>query len=115
MKAAGGNCVTYNIIYLILCKKCKKCYVGRSIKWLRTRINEHRDNFGKLLKPGYKVDPMDDEFSLGIHLMEHRCKTKTDFDENFTVSIISRCSPRDLTYIENKFIHTFNTQWTKCI
>ena len=38
VKAAGGNCVTYNIIYLILCKKCKKFYVGRSIKWLRTRI-----------------------------------------------------------------------------
>ena len=52
---------------------------------------------------------MDDEFSLGIHLMEHGCKTKTDFDENFTVSIISRCSPRDLAYIENKFIHTLNT------
>ena len=109
VKASGGNCITYNIIYLIVCKKCNKCYVGRSIKWLRTRINEHRDNFYKILKPGFKLDPLDDDYSLGLHLIEHGLKNRNDFDENFTVSIISRCSPKNLSYQENKFIHTLDT------
>ena len=85
------------------------CYVGRSIKWLRTRISEHRENFYKLLKPGFKLDPLDDDFSLGLHLIEHGLKNRNDFDENFTVSIISRCSPKNLSYQENKFIHTLDT------
>ena len=109
VKSAGGNCMTYNIIYLIICKLCPNCYVGRTIHWLRTRINEHREKYGKLLKPGFKIDPLDDEFSLGLHLLEHGCKNRDDFDKHFSVTIISKCSPRDLEYQENKFIHFLNT------
>ena len=61
------------------------------------------------MKPGFKIDPLDDEFSLGLHLLEHGCKDRTDFDKNFSVAIISRCSPRDLEYQEHKFIHCLNT------
>ena len=109
VKAAGGNCMTYNIVYLIICKLCPNCYVGRTIHWLRTRMNEHRDKFSKLLKPGFKIDPLDDDFSLGLHLLEHGLRDKDDFDKNFSVVIISRCSPRDLEYQEHKFIHFLDT------
>ena len=36
------NCNSENVIYLIICKKCKKQYVGSCITRLRTRFNDYR-------------------------------------------------------------------------
>ena len=72
-------------------------------------MNEHRHNYYKMLKPGHKIDPLDDNFSLGFHLIEHGFNTRRDFNDNYRVSIISNCSPKVLEYQENKFIHILNT------
>ena len=42
VKAGGGSCASYNIVYLVVCSICWKHYVGRSTCCLRTRIGEHR-------------------------------------------------------------------------
>lgn len=109
VRTAPGTCTTYNIVYLVICKCCNMCYVGRTTRWLRSRMNEHRQNFYSILKPGTKIDPLDDNFSLGVHLTEHGFTSRTDFNENYRVCILSNCSPKVLEYQENKYIHILNT------
>ena len=69
VNAVGGCCKSYNIIYLFVCKLCKKHYVGRSTRPLRTRVGEHRRNFYKMCgKPDFTYDNESDEFALGHHI-----------------------------------------------
>ena len=35
------TCETTNVIYLIECEKCEKCYIGESERSLKERISEH--------------------------------------------------------------------------
>ena len=43
-----ARCSSYNIINVIICKLCNKCYVGRSTRPLKTRVGVHRRSFYKL-------------------------------------------------------------------
>ena len=108
VKAAPGTCLSYNIIYLVQCSICAKGYVGRTSRSLRVRTGEHRTKFYKLLN-GSKVDEMNDEFSLGLHLLEHGFKNKTDFNKIYNVSIIDNASPKTLEVREHKFIQLLKT------
>ena len=65
MKFVGGNCSSYNVIYIFTCKICSKCYVGRSTRPLKTRVGEHRRSFYKLCDKK-EVDLNSDEFALAI-------------------------------------------------
>lgn len=38
------TCETRNVVYIIKCMGCGKCYVGETSRQLRTRISEHLDN-----------------------------------------------------------------------
>ena len=108
VKAANGKCNSYNVIYLVICKLCNKSYIGRSTRFLRTRISEHRQKFYQILK-GTKIDPFDDNFSLGIHLSEHKLCNPSDFNDTYRVCIVDNCSPRVIDIKEHKFIHILNT------
>ena len=105
VKVAGGNCSSYNIIYLFLCDICNKPYTGRSVRPLSTRTGEHRRAFVHVIQ-GNDYDPLDNEFSLGIHLMEHGLRKAEDFAKHYKVCIIDICSPRMLEVKEHKFIHS---------
>ena len=111
VKSAPGTCESYNVIYLIQCSHCDKAYVGRTTRLLRKRIGEHRTKFYELLKgkvsTALQLD--NDDFSLGVHLVDHGFNNKKDFNKIFKVSIIDNASPRTLEVRENKFIHILKT------
>ena len=108
VKTAPGNCTSYNIIYMAVCKCCNLVYIGRSVRHLNTRIGEHRRSFYEILD-GKKIDPQDDDYSMGIHLCNHGFWDRSDFDTNFSVVILEICSPSSLEVKEHKYIHILNT------
>ena len=52
----------------------------------------------------------DDEYSLGLHLIEvHSLCDKNSFENSFQVFIIDMCSPKSLEVNEHRFIHSLKT------
>ena len=52
----------------------------------------------------------DDEYSLGLHLIEnHNLTSKNDFENNYKLFLLETCSPKNLEVNEHKFIHKLNT------
>ena len=87
---------------------CNKAYVGRSINCLHVRMDGHRAKFYEIID-GRAIDVTDDEYSLGIHLLDHGLERHADFDNNFKTFILENCSPRVIEERENKFIHLLKT------
>ena len=110
-KTAPGSCRSYNLVYMLRCKCCRKVYIGRTIQELRDRMNQHRQKFYAILSGKAVVTDNDDadDFSPGLHLVEHGYKNRSDFNENYELYIIANCSPTVLDVFEHKFIHHFNT------
>ena len=109
VKCAPGSCSSYNVIYLVVCKLCNKCYVGRSVRHLNIRIGEHRRAYYELLV-GEEPDPDDDDYAMGIHLMQdHGLCDKIDFENSFNVALIDLCSPKNIEKKEHLYIHLLNT------
>ena len=87
-RPANGNCSTYNVIYCFVCTKCSKGYVGRTVQRLSERAGRHCKNYYTMLKDFTNVLKndiyrQDDEFSLGLHLIEdHGCGEKSDFENS---------------------------------
>ena len=47
----------------------------------------------------------DDEFSLGLHLIEdHSCGEKSDFENSYKLFILNTSSPKSLELNEHRFI-----------
>ena len=116
IKQAPGTCSNYNIVYIFVCKLCKKCYVGRTIRTLHHRVAEHRQKFYNLLNdPSIKLsdDFLNDEndlYSLGIHVIEdHNLTDRSDFGKTFEVFIGMNSSPSNLEVNEHKFIQKLKT------
>ena len=110
VNVALGTCASYNIIYLIRCTipNCNKAYTGRSVRTLRVRIGEHRRAFYQILD-GKSVDLENDDFSPGLHLKEHNCIERLDFNKHFKVCLLEICSPKVLDVREHFYIHKYNT------
>ena len=108
VKSAPGNCKSYNVIYMVTCTLCDLAYVGRTTRFLRSRIQEHRASYYNILK-GNKIDPLNDNFSLGLHLTEHGLLERDGFNKHFRVCIIDNSSTRNIDIKEHKFIHILNT------
>ena len=87
---------------------CKKCYTGRSVRLLRVSIGEHGRAVYQILD-GKAVDPENDDFSPGLHLKEHNCNDKGDFNKFFRVCLLEICSPKILAVREYLYIHKYNT------
>ena len=108
IKSAPGSCKTYNIIYLVQCSICKKNYVGRTINSLHKRMDGHRSKFYEIID-GRAVDITSDEYSLGVHLVDHGLGVHTDFNDTFKTFILENCSPSTLEVKENNYIHLLNS------
>ena len=104
VKPSPGNCSSYNIIYLFVCKICGKPYVGRTTNELKCRGGEHRRAFYDILNSKC-YDPLNDDLSLGIHLAEHGLKERRDFNTNYEICILENCNPGELEVKEHKYIH----------
>ena len=94
---------------MIVCKLCKKHYIGRTCRQLRDRVGEHRRSFYKLCdKKPYDQDS--DEFALAQHLyIDHNLSDKPAFNLNYMVTILCFSSPKALDVKEHKFIHNLNS------
>lgn len=114
-RPAGGCCLTYNIIYCFVCTKCTKGYVGRTVQRLSDRAGQHRRNYYAMLKDitnalTNDIYRQDDEYSLGLHLIEnHGLCDKDDFENSYILFILDTCSPRMLELHEHRFIHSLKT------
>ena len=104
VKSAPGTCKTYNIIYLVQCSICKKNYVGRSVNSLHKRMDGHRSKFYEIID-GRSVDITSDEYSLGLHLVDHNLGMHSDFNDTYRTFILENCSPFTLEVKENSYIH----------
>ena len=111
IKPAPGTCSSYNLIYIFMCTACHKNYIGRTTRFLRVRVNEHRHKFYSLLeKPELSSDDDSDAYSLGAHLVDdHNCKSRSDFNKFYEIFILMNCSPGTLEVNEHKFIQKLRT------
>ena len=108
----SGTCTTYNIVYALHCTLCDKYYIGRTVRKLNERFGEHRRKFYQLIQnPGVQPDNTeDDEFSPGLHIVEHhQASTNAAFNEIYRVFIVDCCSPKTLEVREHKYIHELKT------
>ena len=114
-RASGGTCLTYNVIYLFVCLKCTKGYVGRTVQRLSDRAGQHRRNYYAMLKDitnalTNDIYRKDDEYSLGLHLIEdHGLNDKNDFENSYILFILDTCSPKMLELREHSYIHSLKT------
>ena len=96
-----------------MCKLCNKNYVGRTTRFLRQRVNEHRAMYYKLLNDPQAdlLNPNDhDGYSLGRHLIDdHCCRDKNDFNDSYQIFILLNSSPRTLDINEHKWIQRLKT------
>ena len=113
VKPAPGDCSSYNIIYIFMCKLCNKNYIGRTTRFLRQRVNEHRAMFYKLLNDPQAdlLNPNDhDGYCLGRHLIDdHCCGDRNDFNNSYQIFILLNSSPRSLDINEHKWIQRLKT------
>ena len=99
-----------NVIYLVSCTLCKKSYTGRTVQYLQNRMSGHRECYYKVLQNDEEVDDNNDDYSLGLHLVnEHGCVDREDFDELYNLQILENCRPADLEKKEHLYIHKFET------
>ena len=68
------TCKSYNVIYVITCKRCKKQYVGKTETTLNLRVNNHR-SFINTKKP----DPLAKHFYTNNHTFADFQITAIDF------------------------------------
>ena len=87
---------------------CEKAYVGRSVNSLNVRMDGHRSKFYEIID-GRAVDITKDEYSLGIHLIDHGLENHADFETNFKTFILETFSPEVFDEKENKYIHILKT------
>ena len=96
-----------------MCKLCNKNYIGRTTRFLRQRVNEHRAMFYKLLSDPQAdlLNPNDhDGYSLGRHLIDdHCCSDRNDFNNSYQIFILLNSSPRTLDINEHKWIQRLKT------
>ena len=116
IRPAPGTCSSYNVIYIFICKICKKCYVGRTVQPLHERVTEHRNYYYDLLKnPDLKysdvyLNDANDTYSLGAHLIDdHNLRNRTDFDPSYNVFILKNSSPSNLEEHEHLLIQKLRT------
>ena len=88
-----ANCKTKMLIYLISCKKCQVCYVGKTINSVRDRLNGHRGNIRK---------------GTEAFLMYHHF-TKVHNICDMSIKPIELCKKDNLAEREKYWIRTLNT------
>ena len=114
-KTGKGNCKTRNFIYGAGCRLCDKKYVGKSTQLCHKRINGHRAYQKKYsLNQGVVSDDLDDKerdrYSLATHLHNvHGIIGNTCLDDNYTFTILEKCTPSSLDVKEHLWIQKLRT------
>lgn len=116
--SAGGNCKSRGVVYSAQCKLCDKnnTYIGKTTQELHCRINGHRHSFYEIVKcynrdkDNFTIPIIDDTNVLGAHLViKHGKCVKSDFNANFTFTILKLVTPSTIRINEQSFIDSLNT------
>ena len=113
LSTAKSCCKTRCVIYHASCHHCDKCYVGKTIQPLNSRVNGHRGKFYDCLNfNGDRLDlDVDDDYALGLHLyMQHGSREGKEFNEGYEFTVLERCNPRNIDLKEHLWI-----QRMKCL
>ena len=108
IKTAGGSCKSWNVVYGFQCKLCNIRYVSKTTESLNNRVNGHRSKFYKVQRHSARsgntrvgMDNYDDEQISGAHLVhKHKLTKSTDFNNNYSVSILNHYRPCTLRKTE---------------
>ena len=83
------DCDSAGVIYLIICKKCSKIYVGSTITSFRRRFNNHKSSV-KRYGNGQRGIP-------GEHLYAHFCEGGHEGIKDMLVKIVDKTDVSDPT------------------
>ena len=112
-KTGKGNCISKNLIYHLRCKICAQPYVGKTVQMISNRMSGHRTKFFEYIRLNGKVKNTEtnkDEYIPGMHLYNcHGLRDFEDFNKNFTLTILEKCSPSDLDVKEHLWIQKLRT------
>ena len=104
-----GTCHTSNVVYLFVCKCCRKHYIGKTTQEIKARTNQHRSSFVQYAnsRGNLTINTKDmDKFALGVHLYdEHKLDKREDFNKSYELYILEVCSPRIIDVREHLQIH----------
>ena len=67
-------------------------------------MDGHRSKFYEIID-GRSIDITSDEYSLGLHLVDHGLGMHNDFNDTYKTFILENCSPFTLEVKENSYIH----------
>ena len=106
ISTAEAQCNTRSVIYHALCRHCPKCYVGKTIQPLNTRINGHRNKFYDCLwSKGDRLELDDDDYTLGLHLyFKYGLGDKKGFNGGFSFTALEHCNPQSIDLKEHLWI-----------
>ena len=99
----GGDCKSYNLIHLLMCRKCGKPYIGKTTQPLHKRVNGHRT---AKIEPGQTKETLTDDQALAAHcLFDH--KNEVEFNKLYKIFIIKVVNPNELLsteqFLANKY------------
>ena len=89
-----GSCKSEDLIYVCVCNICNDFYVGQSIIPLNKRMNNHRTHFNG--KPSSSA--------LSQHIQQDHPDMMHNHTKNYTIGILVKCNPLNLTRIEDRII-----------
>ena len=107
VSTAKATCKTRCLIYHASCRHCGKCYVGKTIQPMNSRLSGHRKKFYEVLEHGGdRLDPEDDDdYALGLHLyFQHGVREKGGFNGSFVVTALDSCNQQNLDLKEHLWI-----------
>ena len=100
---SNGSCLSSNLVYIILCLKCKIFYIGETKNSLKERITQHLDDIAKFIP--FHINHKKEvarHFNLKGHnyLLDFKC---TIFKDKINDSIKRKATEMDLLHFLNKF------------
>jgi hypothetical protein len=102
----NGNCLSKNIIYIIICTQCNIFYVGETSKTLKERIYQHLYKIKKFKAFKKNICEVSIHFNTKFHYLSQF--KVCIFKENLSDSILRKSEEKDL-------INFLNLYKTRCI
>ena len=99
---SNANCNTNNLVYIILCIRCMKIYVGETKNSLKTRIYQHLYNFKNFIPLSEKNSEVTNHFMQKGHSLLDDFRVCV-FKNNLEDILIRQSVETGLIYFLNKF------------
>ena len=111
-KTSSGNCTSKLTCYHLRCILCGQPYVGKTVQMTGSRMCGHRQKFFEIIRKNGQLDEDadKDEYALGLHLYkDHGLRDFGDFDKNYELTVLEKCTPSSLDVKEHFWIQKLRT------